>query len=141
MRLWYTSCRYCGTEVRGNNKLMRICSRCQRNPSRRLGRVNIERAIPSVGFANALPTATTPTNNDRIKCPKCRREVTKRLMGDTSCFMCQIDEKAEVLKSKLIQYPEEIFKQTKLCTNCFEIKPQSEFVLSNRCLDCELLGG
>jgi len=72
-------------------------------------------------------------------CPKCQREVINQLMGDASCFMCKIEESANILNARLMEHPEEIPNQEKLCPNCCEFKPQSEFFLSEYCQQCQLL--
>jgi hypothetical protein len=74
-------------------------------------------------------------------CPRCQREVINQLMGDAYCFMCQIEEGANTLNTRLVQHPEDALAQEKLCANCCELKPQSEFFLSEYCLDCESLEG
>ena len=72
-------------------------------------------------------------------CPKCQREVISQLMGNTYCFMCQIEEGANTLNVRLIQHPEEAANQEKLCPNCCDLKHQSEFFLSEYCQNCQLL--
>ncbi len=60
-------------------------------------------------------------------------------MGDASCFMCKIEESADILNARLMEHPEEVLHEERLCPTWAEWQEFEE--IKTFCRGCQYYRG